>query len=295
LTGSGSSDETGIVEYAWKCGGGSWLTDEDGDTTVVAPSTAQFWLCSLRVTDDDENVAFAVREVVIGNLNIADTDGNSYNTVVIGNQVWTVENLRTTKYSDGTDIPHVTNGTSWSNLSTPGYCFYDNNTDASYQEKWGALYNWYAVNTGKLAPDGWRVPTDADWTQLEEYLIANGYNWDGSTSDNKIGKSLAAKTDWTSSYTSGDVGNDLSSNNRTGFSALPGGYRYYGGIFSLQSDSCFWWSATETGVSDALNRFLGYDYDGVCRKYNCESPFSSNYNKKYGFSVRLVRDLVRPE
>jgi uncharacterized protein (TIGR02145 family) len=217
---------------------------------------------------------------------IVDGDGNVYTTVKCGNQEWTVENLRTTKFIDGTDIPHMTGSSEWSNLSTPGYCFYNNSTDGSFQEKWGALYNWYAVNTSKLAPAGWHVPTNADWQQLEEYLIANGYNWDKSTSGNKIGKSLAAKTDWSSSSGAGDVGNNLSSNNSTGFSALPGGYRnlepFTGGVFRNQSNIGYWWSATDSDTSSAYYLILYYGSEDLNRVSS---------SKKFGFSVRLVRDL----
>ena len=211
---------------------------------------------------------------------VTDVDGNIYATVTIGSQVWTVVNLRTTKYNDGTDIPYVPDGVAWSGLSTPGYCYYKN-LDSAAQVKWGALYNWHAVNTGKLAPTGWRVPTDADWTDLENFLIANGYNYDGTTTGNKIAKSLAAKTDWATFDGPGAIGNDLSANNSTGFSALPGGFRRGDGGFYGQSDYGYWWSATETDASTAYDRYLRYDLENLERRYG---------NKENGFSVRLVRD-----
>src|SRR4030043_168747 len=126
---------------------------------------------------------------------VTDADGNVYQTVKIGNQVWTVENLRTTKYDDGSAIPLVTDSAAWAALTTPGFCYYNNTTNADNIKKFGALYNWHAVNTKKLAPKGWHVPTEAEWITLENYLIANGYNWDGTKTENKIAKSMAAKTD----------------------------------------------------------------------------------------------------
>ena len=126
------------------------------------------------------------------------------------------------------------------------------------------------------------MPDTTEWNTLQNYLIANGYNYDGSTTDNKIAKSMAATTDWSSSSTTdGAIGNDLSKNNKSGFSALPGGYRYYTGGFYSQSYLGFWWSATEYGAASAWYRNLDYDYDNLYR---------NDYGKGYGFSVRLLRD-----
>jgi uncharacterized protein (TIGR02145 family) len=220
---------------------------------------------------------------------VTDADGNVYTTVKIGTQEWTVENLRVTKYRDGSAITKITDSAAWyniynNNLTTPAYCYYNNTTNADSIKKFGALYNWYAVNTGKLAPAGWHVPTDAEWTVMENYLVLNGYNWDGTrdtSQDNKIAKSLAAKTDWYINTTTGAIGTDLTKNNSSGFSALPGGCRYYGGTFSNQGDDGYWWSVTENYASGACSRYLYYDYDGIIRYY---------YLKSCGFSVRLVRD-----
>jgi len=214
---------------------------------------------------------------------VTDADGNVYQSVRIGNQVWIVENLKTTKYSDGTVIPLVTGISAWDTLSTPGRSWYDNDSTLNHAT-FGVLYNWYAVNTGKLAPEGWRVPTDAEWDTLQNNLIENGYNWDGTTNGNKIAKSLAAQTDWTIYIeyfnTVGAIGTDLGKNNSSGFSALPGGYRA-NGHFSRQSNYGFWWSATEDSASNAYNRVLSRYYEDI---YRGNSP------KSLGCAVRLVRD-----
>jgi uncharacterized protein (TIGR02145 family) len=210
---------------------------------------------------------------------VTDADGNVYHTVKIGTQTWTVENLKTTKYNDGTAIPLVTDGTAWSNLTTGAYCGY--NDSATYKTTYGALYNWYAVNTGKLAPAGWHVPTDAEWTTLETYLIANGYNYDGTTTGNYIAKAMAAQTNWTIYSTVGTIGCNLSANNRSGFSALPGGYRDYSGSFLSVGGYGFWWSATEYDASYADSRSIGYSDSGFGR--------GGDY-KSCGFSVRLVKN-----
>ena len=210
---------------------------------------------------------------------VTDIDGNVYQTVKIGNQVWTVENLRTTKYNDGTPIPLITDSDAWEALTTPGYCWYDN--DIKNKSKYGALYNLYTVDTKKLAPKGWHVPTDAEWTTLENYLIANGNNWDGTTTDNKIAKSLAAQTDWQTDTKPGATGNDLTKNNKSGFSAFPGGSRGSTGNFSYAGSRGSWWSATEFDASHDYNRLLSYANVSLYR-------FS--IVKSCGLSVRLLRD-----
>lgn len=216
---------------------------------------------------------------------VTDVDGNDYTTIKIGKQIWTVENLKTTKYNDGTAILLAAGPRAWSDcfpLNEPAYCWYDD--DKSKNEKYGALYNWYAVNTGKLAPKGWHVPTHAEWTELVAYLIANGYNCDGSKEGNKIAKALAAKTEWTKSEKSESIGNHLRKNNTSGFSALPGGCRYHHGDFDGQCGYCGWWSATESNESNAYNCALGY---GLKRLGIGHDQVNA---KGDGYSVRLVRD-----
>ena len=221
----------------------------------------------------------SVNKTPPGDETVTDVEGNVYHTVKIGNQLWTVENLRTTKYYDGTAISLVTDEDRWKNLATPAYCWYGN--DINHKSKYGALYNWYAVDTKKLAPTGWHVPTDKEWTILEKYLIANGYNWDGTKRRNKIAKSLAAKTGWALSTNEGAIGNDVTKNNKSGFSALLGGSRPISGTFFGQSLYGHWWSATEGGAAIAFYRNLYCGFDYLYRRSNLKSC---------GFSVRLVRD-----
>lgn len=187
-------------------------------------------------------------------ITIEDADGNVYQTVKIGDQVWTVENLMTTKYNDGTPIPNVADNREWANLKNGAYCYYDNY--ATKKEECGLLYNWHAVNTGKLAPEGWHVPTDEDWTDLVNCLkkmvisdgetLLTGHEVLGQfILTDMIGKLMASKTDWPSSSEKGDIGNNMSSNNKSGFSALPCGLRNYSGKFGFGSYGADWWSATE--------------------------------------------------
>ena len=210
-----------------------------------------------------------------------DTDGNKYNTVKIGTQVWMVENLKTTKYNDGTPIPYVEYNDEWSKLRTGAYCNYDKLE--SNAEIYGRLYNWYAVNTGKLAPKGWHVPTDDDWTILQNYLIANGYNYDGSLDSNKIAKSLCAKTNWELSSEAGTPGAAPENNNRTGFTALPGGFRgSYGSCFVIGRFGS-WWSSTECDGGDAYSWELSCNFKDLFK-------YLEGKDKVEGLSVRLVKD-----
>jgi uncharacterized protein (TIGR02145 family) len=216
---------------------------------------------------------------------VTDADGSVYTTVRIGNQVWTVENLRATKYNDGTPIPLVTSDSEWSNLRTGAYCFLYNVTDPDYRKECGALYNWYAIGTGRLAPRGWHVPTVSEWTKLQEHLIAAGCNWDGTKEGNKIAKALAASKGWAWDADAGSesIGISSSKNNRSGFSAIGSGTRYYDGHFRDRERDAFWWTAEECehDASCAWTSGLTYNQENLCR---------GRHRKQCGLSVRLLRD-----
>ncbi|MDA8592003.1 fibrobacter succinogenes major paralogous domain-containing protein [Flavobacteriaceae bacterium] len=216
---------------------------------------------------------------------LKDVDWNNYEYIRYGDQVWTVENAEMVKYTDGTEIPQVTDPTQWFNLTTGAWCYYDNDPSK------GKLYNWYAVagihdndpNTPnkEFAPEGWHVPSDAEWTTLEEYLIANGYNYDSTTTGNKIAKAIASTTGWNSSTELGAIGNDQSLNNSSGFNAFPEGYRNNNGSFLNEGSSAIFWSSTENDPDNAWYRDLLDDSSDLDRVIN---------NKRDGFSVRFVRD-----
>lgn len=211
---------------------------------------------------------------------ITDIDRNTYKVIEIGSQVWMAENLRTTKYRDGTSVPNVTDNDEWSNLTTPAYSWYNN--DSTNKIQYGALYNWYAVETDKLCPTGWHVPSNWEWTELKNYLIKNGYNHDGTTEDDRIAKSLASTSGWNSSDKKGDIGNDMSRNNRTAFNAFPGGYRYaVGGSFDTKGAYTYWWSSTAHGSRNSYYHGLWYLNSTIEQ---------GNSNRRYGFSVRCVQD-----
>jgi|GEM_PF-760569 uncharacterized protein (TIGR02145 family) len=223
---------------------------------------------------------------------VTDIDGNTYDYLTYGDQVWTVENAEMVTYRDGTPIPEVTDATEWENLTTGAWAYYNNDPTKP------RLYNWYAVMgihdaaslpdatlRKEFAPEGWHVPSDAEWTTLEEHLIANGYNYDSTTTGNKIAKAMASTTGWVSQTNAGAPGNDQSINNSSGFNAFSEGGRYHIGLFNDEGGNAIFWSSTESDIESdtdaAWNRYLASDYSYL---------FRSNFSKRSGFSVRFVRD-----
>ncbi|HAJ79853.1 MAG TPA: hypothetical protein DCO75_08780 [Fibrobacteres bacterium] len=251
---------------------------QDTIDDVIAVTKDGYLDFRMEVTNPDTS-GMAIKMIVSAG-NVTDQDGNVYQTVKIGNQIWTTENLRVTKYNDGTGIPLDTPKVNSMIPTTPKYCYYDNTASVDSIRKYGALYNWYVVATKKLAPVGWHVPDTADWNELENFLIANGYNSDSTTTGNKIAQSLQAKTDWRPDpYDSGAVEYDLTGNNRSGFSALPGGYLYNSMFTNLKYTGHFW-TATEYDTSNAYNLSLGGAVS-LDRYHN---------NKSMGCSIRLLKD-----
>jgi uncharacterized protein (TIGR02145 family) len=215
---------------------------------------------------------------------ISDNEGNVYKTLKIGTQTWMTENLRVEKYNDGTDIPLVTDSTEWIQLDTDAYCYYAND-EAKYKTKYGALYNGYAVNSGKLAPTGWHVATYDDWQTLLDYLIAQGYNFDGTTVANKVAIAMSAYDDWYYSTGMGCPGNDdyLSLYNKSGFSAMPAGSRLGGSyIFSFMGAHMTTGWRTSTPYTGAFYAV------GIRGDNPSANIFLTDYRS--GLSVRCVKD-----
>jgi len=185
-------------------------------------------------------------------------------TVKIGNQEWMTNNLNVDKFKNGDAIPEAQTSEAWLKAGEegkPAWCYYDN--DPVNGNKYGRLYNWYAVTDPRgLAPSGWHIPSDAEWTTLTDYLGG----------EDVAGHKMKSKAGWD------DEGNG---SNASGFSGLPGGYRYiYGAFYNIGSNG-YWWSSTENYPSNAWTRNLYYDYGFVYRNY---------YDKKFGFSLRCLRD-----
>jgi len=194
---------------------------------------------------------------------VTDFEGNVYNTVTIGTQVWMKENLKVTHYRDGSSIPNVTEAAPWQAQTAGAYCNYDN--DANNGSTYGRLYNWYAVNDSRgLAPAGWHIPSEAEWNTMVSYLggeeVAGG----------KLKETGA--THWTII--------NIGATNETGFTAIPGGERSYNGVFNKLNEAATWWTSSSDGT---------YAWQWIVGAYDDDiGEQGSIYT--YGFSVRCVKD-----
>ena len=229
---------------------------------------------------------------------VTDYDGNIYKTVTIGSQVWMAENLKATHYADGSAIPLVVTITTWQdfNEKSKAYCWYDN--DVANKADYGALYTWAAAMNGAkssyrnpsgiqgVCPTGWHLPSDEEWKKMENYLAANGYNYDDTKYGGgaKIGKSLASTSGWRSSSEQGAVGNTdyPTYRNKSGFTALPNGRRTVTGFTNAGADGS-WWRTTE------------YEYDSKSAllysiRFDSSAGSRAHDYKANGHSVRCVKD-----
>lgn len=193
---------------------------------------------------------------------VQDIDGNTYKTIQIGSQTWMAENLKTTKYRDGSDIPNVTNATGWNNLISPGYCWYG--YDANFINTYGALYNWYAINTDRICPNGWHIPDYTEWETLFSILM------DPNTDAGKLKET--GTIHWDPPNSEGT--------NESGFTALPGGECDPDGTFYELGITGFWWTGTAYDLDYAYAPYIDYD----------EVIFPPIFHKKFGFSVRCIKD-----
>jgi uncharacterized protein (TIGR02145 family) len=246
-------------------GGGTLIYTISG--TPNTAGTASFAIdlggksCTINITVDD-----VTQTIGKPGPNITDSEGNSYKTVYIGTQQWMAENLKVSKFSDGTTIPNITDITQWSNLTSGAWVYYNN--DATNNAKYGKLYNWYAVskttNDNKnVCPTGWHVPTDAQWTVLTNYLGGQGI---AGGKMKEVG---------TASWNSPNI----EATNVSLFTGLPGGQLY--GAHDGISKGGYWWSSTEKNADDAWIRYVNYDHGSAGR---------SNYGKGIGVSVRCLKD-----
>ena len=206
---------------------------------------------------------------------VTDIDGNTYQAVKIGNQWWMAENLKVTHYRNGDAMPNVTDRFTWIDLTTGAYCEYDN--DVNNVAAYGRLYNWFAVSDSRnIAPEGWHVASDAEWKQLEMYLGMSQAEADamGDRGTNEGGKMKEAGTaHW--------IYANNGATNESGFSALPGGRRDYGGNYDFIGQAAYFLTSTEASSHDAWHRVLDCGSLRISR---------SCFIMPLGFSVRCVKD-----
>ena len=197
---------------------------------------------------------------------ITDIDGNVYDTVTIGTQVWMVQNLKTTRLNDGSNIANITDNSGWSNCTTNAYCWYNNNI-AAHKDPYGALYNWYTVNSGKLCPQGWHVPSYDEWLTL---IMEVG---------NQAHSGGRLKEVGTAHWAYPNTG----ATNEYGFTALPGGVREdeLGDFDYLTKYGGFWTSTQEFSHSSNYT-MMNYDYEGISE--------GATHQFEYGLSVRCIKD-----
>jgi uncharacterized protein (TIGR02145 family) len=187
-----------------------------------------------------------------------------FKSVKIGKQIWMVKNLDVVHYRNGDPIPEVKDPKAWASLSTGAWCYYDN--DSVNGKKYGKLYNWYAVNDPRgLAPEGWHVPSDAEWKELSEYLGG----------DKIAGGKMKSKG------TGHWIKPNKGATNKSGFSALPGGYRYNDGIFGNLGFHADWCSSTEDGKVYAWDRDMDFDNAVIGRGIHFKGD---------GLYVRCIKD-----
>jgi len=253
IQGSHSSNSTGDLTFT------STMTNLLGGTRYYARA----YVKNGGGTAYGEQVTFITK--------LADIEGNLYSTVYIGTQMWMTENLRSTAFNDNAPIPLVTDNETWITLTTPGYCWFGN--DISYKGTFGALYNWYAVGTGKLCPTGWHVPNDEEYKTLEVFL---GMTVEQADLWNARGTDQGTKMKSTTSWNEGGNGT-----NSSGFNGLCGGYRFGGtGAFNALGILTYWWSS-EYNTDQAVYRRLDYDNTGVYRSVT---------SKRGGKYIRCIKD-----
>lgn len=283
------SDKTTIVEgesvlfsdqstnaptsWEWDFGDGGSSTQQNPTHTYNSAGTYTVTLTASNSYGNDIESKPGYITVIEATVGIVtDREGNNYNTVKIGNQWWLAENLRATRYNDNTAIPLVTNGNTWSNLSTPGYCWYNNDPGTS---DYGALYNWQAVNTSKLCPSGWHVPSDAEWRQLELFIGMSEELVEDTGQRGDLGGELKE-----TGFTHWDSPNFRATDNY-GFGARGTGLRKHDGTFLGQGQYGDFWTATEDVSGTAWVHGMAFDDDYIWR---------AMYGQEYGFPVRCVKD-----
>ena len=260
----------------------------NGDRLKFTGTSGNFRTIITDIPDKTKTIIFNLMSVI-------DKDSNIYHIVEIGDQTWLEENMKTTKYKDGLSIPLVTDNAQWNSLSSDAYSWY-NNSKATSKDSYGALYNGFAIGTGKICPIGWHIPSMDEWGALQDYLIFNNYDY-SKEFPRSIAKSLASKTLWNvpqpilmifhgvSSYTypsPSSVGLNPQTNNGSGFNAFPAGIRYEDGTYTDIGKMALW--ATNWGGTYLMSYYFHYDLSQLEQNW---------YDIHSGFSVRCLKGVVK--
>lgn len=231
---------------------------------LIIMLSISIFLCSCKKNEELEDTTTNGKTTAVFNPDLTygtltDQDGNIYKTIQIGTQTWMAENLRTTKFNDGTSIPNVTDDQLWSHLGSEAYCTFYDTTDVVFIATYGRYYNWFAVNSGKLAPAGWHIPSEEDWNELFAYIEDKGANL-----------IEAGGSHWINLY----------GTNSTGLTILPGAYND-----AALGTFCSFWSTTEyiapAGNDNAICWQL-FDTDGKI--------YSKPMPKVVGMTIRCIKD-----
>ncbi|GEJ38119.1 hypothetical protein FPKKA176_contig00052-0003 [Flavobacterium psychrophilum] len=292
-----STSSNPTIELSTKTIDGNGNGNFDSQISTLDPNT-QYYIRAYATNSNGTGYGNQIQfkttfaPIITGN-GFTDITGNNYSTLIINNKEWSSKNLAVKKYRNGDNIPQVQSPTEWANLTTGAWCYYNNDSN---NENYGVLYNWYAVNDPRgLATNGWHIPSDSEWGNLQRYLISAGYNYDGDITlfdsqgvNDKLGKAIASTTfqQGTASPEIGSPANVPSTNNRTGFKALGSGGRGSDGRFQWINKTEHWWS-TSTYTSNnqvyvkhrSITGHLQYGLDG-----------NGGALRTSGFSVRLIKD-----
>jgi uncharacterized protein (TIGR02145 family) len=242
-----------------KTSDGSGITAFTSLMTGLMPGEV-YYVRSYSINSD--GIAYGNLEVFT--TKIADADGNIYNTILLKDKIWMAENLETSTFNDGTSIPLVSDNAAWMTLSSPGFCYY-NNDEITNNATYGALYNWYAVSSGKLCPSDWHIPSDEEWTDFTNFLAGE------SIAGGRLKE--AGTAHWS--------GPNMGATDDKGFTALPGGSRDKNGIYSQLGLDGNWWSSSEYNASDSWSRNMNY---------NSISIIKYHLSKSTGVSVRCIKN-----
>jgi uncharacterized protein (TIGR02145 family) len=254
------------VRYDWE-NDGTWTDWTETMTSSHQYSSVGTKTIKLEMKDTGGLIDTETKQVTVstGVITVKDIDGNIYHAVQIGDQFWMVENLKVTRYRNGDAIPNITDDSEWDKLTNGAYCQYDNNEENGFT--YGLLYNWFAVDDSRnIAPEGWHVPSDAEWKKLIDYF-------DGDAVAGGKMKEIGT-THWS--------GPNIGASNASGFSALPGGYRINRGLrFGYVGLSANFWSSTKGSKGFAWGLSIYNSHPQVER---------FNYMKQYGLSVCCIKD-----